>query len=82
MAGCLLRPRPPVLQQLRHPAAFTRLSQILFSAIKSALEMAPNVDVKTMDHSGYTSRLLISIGINWSERRDLNPRPLHPQCRE
>ena len=24
--------------------------------------------------------LFIFSGKNWSERRDLNPRPLHPQC--
>ena len=48
MAGCLLRLRPRhlVLQQLRHPAAFTRLSQISFSATKSALEMAPKYRCK------------------------------------
>ena len=51
MAGCLLRPRPLVLQQLRHSAAFTRLLQISFSATKSALEMAPKC--RCQNHGPY-----------------------------
>ena len=46
MVGCLLRPRALVLQQLRHPTAFAWLSQISFSATKSAAEMAPECRCK------------------------------------
>ena len=46
MVGCLLRPRALVLQQHRHPAAFAWLSQISFSATKSAPEMAPECRCK------------------------------------
>ena len=56
-----------------------RLSQIAFYSSKFAPEIAPeSVEHKHTAHPN-SFYLIDSIIKFWSERRDLNPRPLHPQ---
>jgi hypothetical protein len=56
-----------------------RLSQIAFSARKFAPEIAPELAFCKSAHDSAYFHIFDFYGKIWSERRDLNPRPLHPQ---
>ena len=59
-----------------------RLSRFGFYARKFAPEIAPESAIPKHAYNPNASHVIDYAIKKWSERRDLNPRPLHPQYSE